>query len=424
MRGGNSESFSKEPTFPEQFDAGDQSKPSPQSSAEEPVNASSSVRCIPSAPLHGILRHSTLGSRQTPSSVVPSDIMVDLRLSLCKGALLVFIPLVGYLLSQLYPSSLLFHFALFCFVYGLVDLVGQDPALSLAFSISPVAAPSSQERRNRKVDFAEGTKFYRMPKPMSRKQKQAFCEQRFRYPPFESANGQAAKPDHQRRTFSPPLSMPTAVTSRLPSPPATIDWEATNRLLKSIIEPKVRQSQPPQQQQQKVEKDSSTFAFDLDVAEARSTLERLAEPTNDDGFYDAEEEEDLASPKEADEGTETQQQEGDTTTSENDGEVVEASTTLEEVATSYNDRFDNAEEDNVAARNGVEEEEETLPFIMTASSSEENEEPFDWSAPKPTTKRNSFEMSPSRLIGSDSAIARLRMVAKPLQDLNRQQVEL
>jgi hypothetical protein len=189
-------------------------------------------------PLDGILRARFIAKWQSPTSstMIPD---VELR-AIWKCFLLLLIPTIGYTLSQLYPSSILLHLTFLCFVYGLVDLMEHDPSFSITAPLlkSPKASGKQEftleHERRRRVAFVEGTKFYRLPKPMSRKQRHGLHEGRSQH-------------FHDRSIREPTLSvsepMPTTTAStcltKVPSPPrATIDWESTNRLLKSIIEQK------------------------------------------------------------------------------------------------------------------------------------------------------------------------------------------
>ena len=155
--------------------------------------------------------------------------LVDRLQYIWKFALLILIPVVGYLLSRLYPSSMLCHCLALCFVYRVVDLMDHNP--SLCAVPSPRNSPKGLEQsfRSRLVSFAEGTKFHRLPKPMSRKQKQLQAEQRVLSTeiPVTSSSvcrgtvGMTPRVDEQS-------SSEEAANARL-------DWEATNRLLKSLI---------------------------------------------------------------------------------------------------------------------------------------------------------------------------------------------
>ena len=473
----NSELEEVSPKDPLAFDEddgdGDGDHPSTEESDLSPSENSSrkTEKATTNPPLHGILRKSTWTNRQSPEiavMVVPvekrkmtMELFVDLR-TLWKGGLLVLIPLVGYILSQLYPSSILFHFTFLCLVYGIVDLMDQDPSFSFPsnHSSSPRGGRNmlqQQPGRNRRVDFVEGTKFYRMPKPMSRKQKRAFCERRFRYPPFERYD----KKTNQHASFSPPLSVTSttiSATARPPSPPAPIDWETTNRLLKIFIEsqtkrPQQRQSSPPPQALEREQADASDPAFE-------DAQENEPEDTNEKFVLDIENTTQEEDEEEVFEESEQTMEELDALTVADTEEQVEYDARkciddlLEEeerlneeefedepllLVISSSDGTENEEpldwsekesnerdEETIADERLLEEEEEQACLVVSSYESDEGEERLYWSSyPVPSSPgRCSLEpSSPSKLIGSDSAIARLRMAAatKPLQEFNRQE---
>jgi hypothetical protein len=154
--------------------------------------------------LKGILRRST---RQRSSLLRLSEI-ASLR-ALWKMLLLLSIPCTGYVLCRVYPSFVLFNFGLLCFLYGLIDLWDQDQDATLI---------SSSNRRIRRVIFQTGTKFYRSPRPMSLREKHDFVQRRFQYPPQQQPRRRNGRPDQTDDSTS-----------------TTIDWETTNRLLKSVV---------------------------------------------------------------------------------------------------------------------------------------------------------------------------------------------
>jgi hypothetical protein len=158
--------------------------------------------------------------------------VVDVLRFLWKFALLILIPLAGYCLSRLYPSPMLCHFLALCFIYRVVDLLDHDP--SLCAVPSPRNTPKGgqeQTFRNRLVSFAEGTKFYRLPRPMSRKQKQQSQAEHksLRIPMRDTSIAIGCSKDILGSLEAKRKSSHDAATN------ATLDWEATNRLLKSLI---------------------------------------------------------------------------------------------------------------------------------------------------------------------------------------------
>ena len=177
----------------------------------------------------GILRRRPLYGRPPRLKRKKSLDLVDRLQYFWKFVTLILIPVVGYLLSRLYLSAMICHFLALCFIYRVVDLMDHNPALCAL--PSPRNSPKGQEQsfRSRLVSFAEGTKFHRLPKPMTRKQKQLQVEHKVlptEIPDMSSSLG--------RGNFT----MTTHVDERTPSKEvttATLDWEATNRLLKSLI---------------------------------------------------------------------------------------------------------------------------------------------------------------------------------------------
>ena len=77
------------------------------------------------------------------------------------------------LVSRFFPSWLFFYMTSTCFIYGLLILTETSP-------VDDVPPPTTE--RIRKVNFQEGTKFHRLPRPLSRRQKQEFIRKRFEIP--------------------------------------------------------------------------------------------------------------------------------------------------------------------------------------------------------------------------------------------------
>ncbi len=193
--------------------------------------------------IHGILRKPSIAKRQSPVLPISTNV-VHIR-HLWKHGSLLLIPIFGYILSQLYPTSMLLHFTFLCFVYGLVDLIDQDPTFGFIPPQKNKLHTLVEQQRLRRVSFVDGTKFYRLPKPMSRKQKQqVLCEQRFPLPPAQwnvsAQSAQKSTPCSVSQSLSmDSMTINTSITTKTTTTtknPATIDWEATSRLLKSIIE--------------------------------------------------------------------------------------------------------------------------------------------------------------------------------------------
>jgi len=158
--------------------------------------------------LKGILRRST----RRRSILLPLSEIANLR-SLWKMLLLVSIACTGYALCRVYPSFVLFNFGLLCFLYGLIDQWEQDPTIA-----------SSSNERIRRVTFQTGTKFHRSPRPMTLREKHDFVQRRFQYPP------QQRQQQSRRRN-----GRPSRTDDSSTSTTTTIDWETTNRLLKSVV---------------------------------------------------------------------------------------------------------------------------------------------------------------------------------------------
>lgn len=143
---------------------------------------------------------------------------------LWKAISLLVIPLALYYLYQLYPSQMWIHLASCCGLYGILDLLEHDPfsfpkpmvldeevksfLSPLQFRITPLGDGVSENEklgfrqtlheRQRKVQFAESTKFYRLPKPMSRRQKAAFCNKR------TDKSRKSAETKQEKTQYSPP----------------------------------------------------------------------------------------------------------------------------------------------------------------------------------------------------------------------------
>jgi hypothetical protein len=159
--------------------------------------------------LKGILRRST----RRRSTLLRLTEIANFR-ALWKMLLLLSIPCTGYVLCRVYPSFVLFNFGLLCFLYGLIDLWDQDQDPTLV---------SSSNERIRRVIFQTGTKFYRSPRPMSLREKHDFVQRRFQYPPQQQQQQQS------RRRNGRPNRTDDSTTY------TSIDWETTNRLLKSVV---------------------------------------------------------------------------------------------------------------------------------------------------------------------------------------------
>ena len=264
--------------------------------ASIPTNSLASGKIIPTpSPLPGILRNPSIATRfpSPTSSTTAADISNQ---ALWKCVLLVLVPMVGYTLSQLYPSSVLLHCTFLCFVYGMVDLMEHDPVLSItALPLLQVVRSSSSSsdanrssntfgriiatttlppttiigttsippelKRRRRVDFAKGTKFYRLPKPQTRRQRQAhrLCEQQeYTGRTTDNLSPVISYTTDMTTSTTTCTTFPTSIIGPKLSPStAIIDWETTNRLLKKAISEHDRS--PPQPQL--MQKDDGVIKF-------------------------------------------------------------------------------------------------------------------------------------------------------------------
>lgn len=148
----------------------------------------------------GILRSKTT----SPSSKITSNFIhltmwetwhnlpIQLR-SHRNMELLILISVIGFVTSFLFPSSLPIQLLLGCIVYGMLDYLesGQTQQSYVKYHksqpIEQESCPDDSLIRTKRVRFAEGTKFHRLPKPMTRQQKAAYCRNRFYY--HRDANG-------------------------------------------------------------------------------------------------------------------------------------------------------------------------------------------------------------------------------------------
>lgn len=201
------------------------------------------TQLISRSQVKGILRKSVRSGRTSHSSKPRKRTVVDrldvLKFYLWKLFLIILVPLAGFMLSKIYPSSLLRHFLALCFVYRVIDVFDHDPVLCAP--PSPLNSPrgggiagqqEQQSFRNRLVRFAEGTKFHRLPKPLSRKQKRTLIAGEKIQPSILRPTTTATKGGPTNGILAPialeRLSRHDVTQSRL-------DWEGTNRLLKSLI---------------------------------------------------------------------------------------------------------------------------------------------------------------------------------------------
>jgi len=199
----------------------------PTSASVSSVNEFIPPRRISRDQVKGILR------RPREVSIEKKETVTMIVQNLWKLALVIAIPLVGYIASFLFPSLILCPFFFVAFVLVVKDYMDCDPS-SLWILENFTTMGQDQSFRHRLVNFAEGTKFHRLPKPMSRKQKkvQSSSQQFIPILPVETRNPSSD-------TFNEYFPTISFVADRIPiNDEATNSgpsWEDTNRRLRSLI---------------------------------------------------------------------------------------------------------------------------------------------------------------------------------------------